>query len=126
MIHDELVSAWPELAAFFDGDNLPWRTDVAAWNHVWRRCWSGIAEQLQDEGMSFREAEEEAYRRILARKADPVGTASRLVGGGAVVKDAVDRPKMPTRRARKSTREGLPSLFDGMDDGGSTTYMKED
>jgi hypothetical protein len=66
--------------------------------------------------MPWREAEQEAHAEVAAMIASPKPREPRP-------REAVVAPAIPRRKPRKAIREAMPSMFDGMDDGASTTYQ---
>lgn len=109
--------------------STPWRAEVMKWPPPWRRKWGELTAVRQDAGMGWRQAEEEAYREMLELRANPRPLRGKMADGTRVVKDAVERPKpiasKVTRSVRKKYRDQGGGLFDGMDDGASTTYGKD-
>ena len=98
----------------------PWRAEIERWPPPWRVHWGVLANGHQEAGMSWRQAEEEAYREMLAMRANPRPPANRKTA-----REPAAMPAMPRRKPRKAVREELPSMFDGMTDGSSTTYTGE-
>lgn len=51
------------------GDNpLPWREPLARWPDEWRERWGHRANALEDQGLGWKDAEEQAFTETLASK----------------------------------------------------------
>lgn len=124
MLIPELIAEWPGLAVLFDGDETPWREEVAGWDRPWRIWLGSKMSEFMAAGIPAIEAEEAAYRAVLEMRANPRRTAGQMAGGGAVVKDAVARPRM-VRRGRKAAPGQVEMFAEVTDDERSTTYGME-
>lgn len=103
----------------------PWRAEVMKWPPPWRVHFGRLANDHQDAGLGWHEAEEKAYREMIELRANPRPLAGRMADGSRVVKDPRPMPPMARKRPRKAVREAMPSMFDSMEDGNSTTYGKD-
>ena len=66
-------------------DRLPWRARLADWPDAWRERWGHRANQLEDSGLHWIEAEKQAWNETIKLKANQPSPA-------------VERPRTTMRR----------------------------
>lgn len=74
-----VVSVEPEFTETKEKPSpLPWRRQLVGWSDEWREQWGVQANALEDQGLNWREAEQQAFIETLKAKREVTATELKV------------------------------------------------